>query len=373
MKNRKLQVFVSSTYKDLKEERQAAVQAILTAGHIPAGMELFTAGDETQMDVIKEWINESDIFLLILGGRYGSIESETKRSYTHLEYEHAVSQNKPFFAVVIENKHLDALASDKKEQENPGKLKDFRDTVLTKMVGMWNNPDKMENEILKALMKFSKDESLVGWVPGNKNVDTGPIAEEIARLSNENDRLRDELSAMKSNPERYNGLTYLEVYEQLEKISMRLPESHKQFVDFISESEKTIEYLLENDELTSVDQTLMQMQNLLQQTANACNDELPNLMHLLGVVRYTPWILNTCLFIEQSKELEFIGLLNSSSEFTDSGRKFLNRLSMMAPERIREYANEFSRIDDGFTQIHEANKTVIGRLTSTLFSDVDPI
>ena len=37
---RKLQVFVSSTYSDLIEERQAAVQAILTAGHIPAGMEL---------------------------------------------------------------------------------------------------------------------------------------------------------------------------------------------------------------------------------------------------------------------------------------------------------------------------------------------
>jgi Domain of unknown function (DUF4062) len=37
---RKLQVFVSSTYVDLKAERQAAVEAIVTAGHIPVGMEL---------------------------------------------------------------------------------------------------------------------------------------------------------------------------------------------------------------------------------------------------------------------------------------------------------------------------------------------
>ena len=42
--NKKLQVFVSSTYTDLIEERQAAVEAILDAGHIPAGMELFKAG-----------------------------------------------------------------------------------------------------------------------------------------------------------------------------------------------------------------------------------------------------------------------------------------------------------------------------------------
>lgn len=77
---KRLQVFVSSTFLDLKEERQAAVEAILTAGHIPAGMELFTAGDESQMTVIKQWINESDVYLLILGGRFGSIEPKSEKS-----------------------------------------------------------------------------------------------------------------------------------------------------------------------------------------------------------------------------------------------------------------------------------------------------
>jgi Domain of unknown function (DUF4062) len=46
---KKLQVFVSSTYTDLRDERQAAVEGILSAGHIPAGMELFAAGDQSQM------------------------------------------------------------------------------------------------------------------------------------------------------------------------------------------------------------------------------------------------------------------------------------------------------------------------------------
>ena len=66
---RKLQVFISSSYSDLIEERQAAVAAILKAGHIPAGMELFTAGDKSQMKIIERWIDESDVFMLILGGR----------------------------------------------------------------------------------------------------------------------------------------------------------------------------------------------------------------------------------------------------------------------------------------------------------------
>lgn len=88
--NRKLQVFVSSTYVDLVQERQAAVEAILEAGHIPAGMELFAAGDDEQMKVIRNWIDDSDVYMLIIGGRYGSVEKQSGKSYTQLEYEYAV-------------------------------------------------------------------------------------------------------------------------------------------------------------------------------------------------------------------------------------------------------------------------------------------
>ena len=63
---RKLQVFISSTFSDMIEERQAAVAAVLKAGHIPAGMELLTAGDKSQMKTIERWIDESDVYMLIL-------------------------------------------------------------------------------------------------------------------------------------------------------------------------------------------------------------------------------------------------------------------------------------------------------------------
>lgn len=142
---KRLQVFVSSTHSDLILERQAAVEAILTAGHIPAGMELFTSGDESQMDVIKQWIDESDVYLLILGGRYGSIEPKTGKSYTQLEYEYALTRNKPAFACVIEESAIENRVKEQGtcviERENPQKLKEFRDFVLTKVVrfiaGQW--------------------------------------------------------------------------------------------------------------------------------------------------------------------------------------------------------------------------------------------
>jgi hypothetical protein len=79
VQKKKLQVFVSSTYTDLQEERQTAVEAILTAGNIPAGMELFAAGYESQMNVIKRWIDESDVYMSILGGRHEVLSLRAKR------------------------------------------------------------------------------------------------------------------------------------------------------------------------------------------------------------------------------------------------------------------------------------------------------
>jgi len=78
---KKLQVFISPTFHDLKSKQQAAVEAILKAGHIPAGMELFSAGSESQLETIRRWIEESNVYMLALGGRYGSADPKTLLSY----------------------------------------------------------------------------------------------------------------------------------------------------------------------------------------------------------------------------------------------------------------------------------------------------
>ena len=216
---KKLQVFVSSTYADLREERQAAVEAILTAGHIPAGMELFTAGDQSQMQVIKRWIDESDVFLLILGGRYGSIEPESQKSYIHLEYEYAIEQQKPSFAVVIDENHLDekvrTSGRNVLETDNPLKLKEFRASVRTRMVRFWSDPRDIKLAILETLSEFSRRDNLVGWIPANEVVNTGALAEEIARLTKENAVLREQLANSPKETATYNGLSYYDMYSIL--------------------------------------------------------------------------------------------------------------------------------------------------------------
>ena len=65
----RFQIFLSSTFRDLREERQAALEAILELGHFPAGMEAFPAADATPWELIKTVINESDYYVLIVGGK----------------------------------------------------------------------------------------------------------------------------------------------------------------------------------------------------------------------------------------------------------------------------------------------------------------
>ena len=171
--DKKLQVFVSSTYTDLIEERQAAVQAILDAGHIPAGMELFKAG-KSQMKTIRKWIDDSDVYMLILGGRYGSIDKESGLSYTELEYNYALSKNMPVFAIILDDSFLFTKAASMGkdaifEKNNVDKYDIFKRKVKDNIVLFVNNIDQISGKIHSQLNDtiIDSDYNLIGWVRAN--------------------------------------------------------------------------------------------------------------------------------------------------------------------------------------------------------------
>lgn len=177
--NKKLQVFVSSTYKDLVNERQKAVEGILKSRHIPAGMELFVPTDKTQWDIIQEWIKDSDVLLLILGGRYGSIEDDSQKSYTHLEYEFALKHNIPVFTVILNdqflaNKKSGNIAIEVYEHEvaNPSveQYKAFKKQVMSNYAEFVENTDQISSAVTLALKTFIEKDSIDyhfrGWIRG---------------------------------------------------------------------------------------------------------------------------------------------------------------------------------------------------------------
>ena len=123
---KKYQIFISSTYVDLKEERQKAIDSILVLYQFPVGMEMFSAADEEQWEIIKETIDTSDYYVLIVGMKYGSvIESgpDAGISYTEKEFNYALSQGIPVLAFVMDD---NAAITPNKVETDPAKVEKLR-------------------------------------------------------------------------------------------------------------------------------------------------------------------------------------------------------------------------------------------------------
>lgn len=228
---KRYQVFISSTFEDLRQERQAAVEAILKAGHIPAGMELFTAGDQSQMDVIRRWIDESDVFVLILGGRYGSIEPVSGKSYTELEYEYALATNTPLFAVVLTDagreEKVRSFGTSVIESKNESLYRAFRNRVTSNLCAFYTQTVEVKLAILETLPQIASTRQLSGWVCASDIQSPVDIANELARVSAENSKLRIELQRLEARTASASAAPpqFDEILESLRKKTVVVPPS----------------------------------------------------------------------------------------------------------------------------------------------------
>jgi hypothetical protein len=157
------QVFVSSTYDDLRSERQQATQAILEAGFFPSGMELFPASDDTQWELIKRVIEESDYYVVIVAGRYGSLGSEGI-SYTEMEYDYAVAKGVPVLGFVRQD--VGKIPSEHTEKTDGGrkKLEAFRQKVMSRTCRKYSTASELGMAVMKSLMAEARIRPRTGWV-----------------------------------------------------------------------------------------------------------------------------------------------------------------------------------------------------------------
>lgn len=192
----KYQVFVSSTYRDLTEERDLVIKAILEMGHIPVGMEMFSAADEEQWNVIKKQIDQSDYYVVVVAHRYGSCDS-AGLSYTEKEYDYAVSQGIPTLGFVLEEGTSWPKDKSDTDRSTVKKLKIFKEKVKSKPVSFWKNGEDLYGRCSIALMKAFNAYPREGWVRASQAQDAAS-AKEIVRLSAENADLRSRLGVFEA-------------------------------------------------------------------------------------------------------------------------------------------------------------------------------
>ena len=187
---RKYQIFISSTYKDLIEARSKVRDAILSMMHFPIGMEMFNAADEEQWEIIQETIDSSDYYVLIIGQRYGSVIEEGADagiSYTEKEFRYAKEKKIPILVFIIEDK-VPIMPEYIEDPEKREKLTAFKEQAMNgRVVQWWINVDELAGKVAESLHKQMDRKKRPGWIRG----DAFDIETSHAEILNLNKRIRE--------------------------------------------------------------------------------------------------------------------------------------------------------------------------------------
>lgn len=164
---KKYQVFISSTYSDLIKERAIAAQCLLDNDCIPVGMEQFPASDMSQMDYIKRMLDDCDYYILILGGRYGSLDQDGI-GFTEKEYDYALSKKIPIMSFVFDKPENLPNRLCENTDELREKYAAFREKVCSgRLVRFHHDFGTLSANIATSINRCIHDFPAIGWVRGN--------------------------------------------------------------------------------------------------------------------------------------------------------------------------------------------------------------
>lgn len=157
-------IFVSSTYKDLIDERIKVMTTIVNCGHLPIGMEQFPAAPIEAWDYIKLLIDNADYYLLLLAGKYGTIHPDTGKSYTQMEYEYAKEKGVPVIFLTYNDVNNLPFNKCESDPEIRKKLEEFRNNASTNLRQTWSSIDELAYKVKDSIDKTIELCPRVGWV-----------------------------------------------------------------------------------------------------------------------------------------------------------------------------------------------------------------
>ena len=155
-------VYISSTFTDLKPFRQAIINCIVSLGDFykPVSMEFYDAEDLHFVEKCLNDVAACDIYILILGKRYGYIPKGYEKSITEMEYEKArdtalAEKGKGKEVLVFK---VGDLCNTYNYQENETVFKEYQQTFVDE-INVRLSPKPFESEaelslqVTQALMK----------------------------------------------------------------------------------------------------------------------------------------------------------------------------------------------------------------------------
>lgn len=144
-------IFVSSTYEDMIPYREAVSDALTSIEHLPVGMEHFVSTPDRPLDVCLTDVRRCQLYIVLVGMRYGSIDDETGKSFTELEYEEALKNNIPVLAFVINENECAILPKFVDTGASAEKLKHFKERLDEHMTSRFSSVENLKELVIRSV------------------------------------------------------------------------------------------------------------------------------------------------------------------------------------------------------------------------------
>lgn len=232
---KRYQVFISSTFADLEEERKEVMEAIINLNCFPAGMEMFPAADIEQFEYIKTIINQSDYYILVIAGRYGSV-AEDGKSYTEKEYEYAKEKGIPVLVFVKKNIENILVSKIDNSPELMGKLLKFRESAMkNRLAKYWNEKMELKYIVSDSLSKAFKMNPRDGWIKGDTPTSTATLIE-LEKLRKEKELLEEKIEELNLKANKKKRMQTLSQGDDLFRIEYKF-EGYTEYGDRVYNNE----------------------------------------------------------------------------------------------------------------------------------------
>ncbi|MCV9385530.1 DUF4062 domain-containing protein [Reichenbachiella ulvae] len=147
-------VFISSTFVDLKEERKEVWELLKKYDVLVRGMEQFGARKEDSLTTCITEVEQSDIYVGIIGYRLGSIDNKTGKSYTQLEYDKALELGKEILIYIIDDESS-KVSPKYIEFDKIPKLNSFKDTLKERhTIDTFKDSEELKQKLSRQFEKY---------------------------------------------------------------------------------------------------------------------------------------------------------------------------------------------------------------------------
>ena len=154
---------ISSTARDLPQHRDKVKDACMDLEvFYPDMMEHLTAADANALEISLAIADRADVYIGIIGFRYGYVPDGKVISVTEAEYNRAEEKKIPRLIFLMSDKHP-VLPADVEKGDGAQKLEKFKERLQKdRVVAFFDSADDLKAKVIQALLPYCKPREVSG-------------------------------------------------------------------------------------------------------------------------------------------------------------------------------------------------------------------